>query len=184
MLWCAVLACAGSASAQTRRASPSPSPKVSPSPSPSPALDAAETNATLDNATEPATTGPATATTGPARPRAAGAGGATNIPDKRIKALYDSPEAALGRIPELRELSKLVSASPAVTKLLQDKNLVATIFAPNNAVSGTRLQETVCGVATAEIVLGAINLCRQKLGCGRLEADRPGEQVHAYCRAR
>jgi uncharacterized surface protein with fasciclin (FAS1) repeats len=47
--------------------------------------------------------------------------------------MYDSPEAAARRIPELRELSKLISASPDVSKLLQDRNLVATIFAPNNA---------------------------------------------------
>jgi hypothetical protein len=93
-----------------------------------------------DNATEPATTGPATTTTGPARPRAAGAAGAT-LPDRRIKAMYDSPEAAARRIPELRELSKLISASPDVSKLLQDRNLVATIFAPNNAVSSTTRQE-------------------------------------------
>jgi hypothetical protein len=59
-------------------------------------------------------------------------------PDKRIKGFYDSPKAAAERIPELKELNRLVTASPAVTKLLKDKDLVATIFAPNNEVSCNR----------------------------------------------
>jgi len=80
-------------------------------------------------------------TPGPKRPTAGAAAGrgrnatagATNIPDKRVKELFATPDDAAKQIPELRELSKLISASPAVSKLLKDKNLVATIFAPNNA---------------------------------------------------
>jgi hypothetical protein len=90
--------------------------------------------------------GPKTATTAPgpkaaAAPgpkAAAGAAAAKALPDKRVKAMFDSPVAATEEIPELKELSKLIKASPNVTKVLSDKNLVATIFAPSNDVS-TRL---------------------------------------------
>lgn len=57
------------------------------------------------------------------------------LPDKRVQAMFDSPVAATEKIPELKELNKLIKASPNVTKVLSDKNLVATIFAPNNDVS-------------------------------------------------
>lgn len=56
----------------------------------------------------------------------------------RIKATFDTPAAATGEIAELSEMSKLVAASPAVSQLLSDENLVATIFAPNNDVSWLR----------------------------------------------
>ena len=53
--------------------------------------------------------------------------------DTRIKAFYDSPKAAAERIPELRELNKLVAASPAVEKLLKDKGAAAR--SPGNSSS-------------------------------------------------
>lgn len=91
---------------------------------------------TGDEETPAATTRPtAGAAVGRVRNATAAGAGSKAAPDKRIKGFFDTPEAAAKKIPELRELSKLISASPAVSKLLKDKNLVATIFAPNNAVS-------------------------------------------------
>lgn len=91
---------------------------------------------TGDEETPAATTKPtAGAAAGRVRNTTAAGAGGKAIPERRIKGFFDSPEAAAQKIPELRELSKLISASPAVSKLLKDKNLVATIFAPNNAVS-------------------------------------------------
>lgn len=67
--------------------------------------------------------------------KAATPGAKAGLPDRRVKAMYKTPAAAAGEIPELSELSKMVEASPAVSKLLADEDLVATIFAPNNDVS-------------------------------------------------
>lgn len=94
--------------------------------------DTAATTETPDNATA---TEPATAGTNATNTTRGGAKAGAAIPDKRIKAMYASPADAAKEIPDLSELSKLIQASPAVSKLLADKNLVATIFAPNNAVS-------------------------------------------------
>lgn len=134
------MSAAGSAAAQ-QRASPSPAPATGGSPIIPAVASGAATNATAatnttteitDEAVGAAdndTTTEAPDTTTPA------AEGLKPSPDKRIKGFYDSPKAAAERIPELKELNRLVTASPAVTKLLKDKDLVATIFAPNNEVS-------------------------------------------------
>jgi uncharacterized surface protein with fasciclin (FAS1) repeats len=136
-----LLLLAGSAAAQ-QRASPSPAPATGGSPIPAVAGGAA-TNATAATNTTTEITDEAVgaadndATTEAPDTTTPAAEGLKPSPDKRIKGFYDSPKAAAERIPELKELNRLVTASPAVTKLLKDKDLVATIFAPNNeAVKG------------------------------------------------
>jgi hypothetical protein len=88
---------------------------------------------------------------------AGGAGGAANptirpkdnIVDKRIKAFYESPDAAAKAVPQLRELSRLIAASPNVTRVMKNKDLVTTIFAPNNAVSA--VAAGLCAGSTAAV---------------------------------
>jgi hypothetical protein len=86
---------------------------------------------------EPATVEPEETPAPGAKPaaKAATPGAKAGLPDKRVKAMYKTPAAAAGEIPELSEMARLVEASPAVSKLLSDEDLVATIFAPNNDVS-------------------------------------------------
>jgi hypothetical protein len=116
-------------------------------------------------------------------PKAAGAA----LPDKRVQAMFDSPVAATEKIPELKELSKLIKASPNVTKVLSDKNLVATIFAPNNDVStkahmwmggvGRGCCCTVCGGVHVMQKLGAMLLmCCIRHRCTLLHAVDSTEQ--------
>jgi uncharacterized surface protein with fasciclin (FAS1) repeats len=93
--------------------------------------------------------------------------------------MFDSPVAATEKIPELKELSKLIKASPNVTKVLSDKNLVATIFAPNNDAVTAALEYVKSNfpdMTTEQLVeLGVVdNLLKYHVTAGKaaLTSDR------------
>jgi hypothetical protein len=61
-----------------------------------------------------------------------------NITDTRVAAYYSSPLYAIQSVPKLSGLAGLVKAS-SLGKVLANKKLSSTIFAPSNDVSAVRL---------------------------------------------
>lgn len=100
--------------------------------------------------------------------KAATPGAKAGLPDKRVKAMYKTPAAAASEIAELSELSKLVEASPAVSKLLSDEDLVATIFAPNNDVSWLRGQRNYPTASQDGLLVGWLHTLGRR---GRVVAN-------------